>query len=183
GGRRRRSGYRRRLGAGGSGWFHAAVRVVPRHVSQDCAPDAACLGIRCLCRDSTSRSRYRRHLARLGRSTGHGLGIGGRGGVGFAARGLPAVTLDRTSAAGRRTAGSVPAELGPCGPRRGYCIDVGNVEQVYSALVKRSPDAERELNVGDRRHLAGNGLRLVTASAMQSSGDQTVNASTVLPWL
>src|SRR5699024_7110732 len=65
---------------------------------------------------------------------------------------------------------------------RGSCIGVDN-EQVYSALVKRSPDAEQELNVGDRRHLAGNGLRLVMASAMQSSGDQTVNASTVLPWL
>lgn len=68
------------------------------------------------------------------------------------------------------------------GLQRGYCIGVDS-EQVYSALVKRSPDAEQELNVGDRRHLAGNGLRLVTASAMQSSGDQTVNASTVLPWL
>src|SRR5690625_1233851 len=68
------------------------------------------------------------------------------------------------------------------GVQRGYCIGVDK-EQVYSALVKRSPDAEQELNVGDRRHLAGNGLRLVTASAMQSSGDQTVNASTVLPWL
>ena len=34
-----------------------------------------------------------------------------------------------------------------------------------------------------RAHIAPNGLRLVTAHALQSSGDQTVNASTVLPWL
>ena len=31
--------------------------------------------------------------------------------------------------------------------------------------------------------IAPNGLRLVLANALQSSGDQVVNASTVLPWL
>lgn len=34
-----------------------------------------------------------------------------------------------------------------------------------------------------RANIAPNGLRLVLANALQSSGDQTVNASTVLPWL
>ena len=34
-----------------------------------------------------------------------------------------------------------------------------------------------------RTNVAPNGLRLVLANALQSSGDQTVNASTVLPWL
>src|SRR5699024_748796 len=104
----------------------------------------------------------------------------GRGLCGVLSPGRPPRSHQRSgSANGRLGARRVRAMWA----RRGYCIDVGNVEQVYSALVKRSPDAERELNVGDRRHLAGNGLRLVTASAMQSSGDQTVNASTVLPWL
>lgn len=60
---------------------------------------------------------------------------------------------------------------------------MNNVEQVYSTLVKRSPEAEHELSSGVQRHVPGNGLRLVAASALQSSGDQTVNASTVLPWL
>src|SRR5690625_4248018 len=34
-----------------------------------------------------------------------------------------------------------------------------------------------------RRHVPANGLRIVSANALQSSGDQMVNASTVLPWL
>ena len=34
-----------------------------------------------------------------------------------------------------------------------------------------------------RKHLPANGLRIVSANALQSSGDQLVNASTVLPWL
>ena len=54
---------------------------------------------------------------------------------------------------------------------------------LYSKLVHRDPDAERRLPDEARRHAAGNGLRLVSSSALQSSGDQTVNASTVLPWL
>lgn len=34
-----------------------------------------------------------------------------------------------------------------------------------------------------RNTLASNGLRIVSANALQSSGDQMVNAATVLPWL
>lgn len=56
-------------------------------------------------------------------------------------------------------------------------------ERIYSALVKRNPETEAALPEGVRNNVARNGLRLVSASALQSSGDQTVNASTVLPWL
>ena len=56
-------------------------------------------------------------------------------------------------------------------------------ERIYSALVKRNPETEAALPEGVRSNVARNGLRLVSASALQSSGDQTVNASTVLPWL
>ena len=34
-----------------------------------------------------------------------------------------------------------------------------------------------------RKHLPANGLRIISANALQSSGDQMVNAATVLPWL
>src|SRR5690625_7962437 len=34
-----------------------------------------------------------------------------------------------------------------------------------------------------RRHVPANGLRIVSANALQSSGDQMVTASTVLPWV
>lgn len=57
------------------------------------------------------------------------------------------------------------------------------LERLYSALVKRDDDAESALPAEVRRDVPRNGLRLVAASALQSSGDQTVNASTVLPWL
>lgn len=56
-------------------------------------------------------------------------------------------------------------------------------ERIYSALVRRNQETEQELPEDVRRDVARNGLRLVSASALQSSGDQTVNASTVLPWL
>ncbi len=59
-------------------------------------------------------------------------------------------------------------------------------ERFYSALSKlvhRDPDAERALPGGAGEHVAGNGLRQVVASALQSSGDQIVKPSTVLPWL
>lgn len=49
--------------------------------------------------------------------------------------------------------------------------------------MRRDPEAEREMPAEVRRDIAPNGLRLVLANALQSSGDQTVNASTVLPWL
>ncbi|GAT11969.1 MFS transporter [Mycolicibacterium novocastrense] len=60
---------------------------------------------------------------------------------------------------------------------------MGAVQNLYSALLKRNREAERELPSEVRRNLAPNGLRLMLASALQSSGDETVNASTVLPWL
>ncbi|MBB1016388.1 MFS transporter [Dietzia kunjamensis] len=56
-------------------------------------------------------------------------------------------------------------------------------ERFYSRLVTRDADAERDLPDAVRRELPRNGLRLVAANTLQSSGDQTVNASTVLPWL
>ncbi len=56
-------------------------------------------------------------------------------------------------------------------------------EWIYSALMRRSADAEEELPDDVQRDIPRNGLRLVGAQALQSSGDQTVNASTVLPWL
>nr|WP_272902523.1 MFS transporter [Brevibacterium daeguense] len=49
--------------------------------------------------------------------------------------------------------------------------------------MKRDPQAEQALPDEVRRNVPRNGLRLVLANALQSSGDQTVNASTVLPWL
>ncbi|MBE7325618.1 MFS transporter [Nocardioides sp. Y6] len=56
-------------------------------------------------------------------------------------------------------------------------------ERLHSALVHGDPDAAQELAPEAREHVATNGVRLVTAQALQSSGDQVVNASTVLPWL
>lgn len=58
-----------------------------------------------------------------------------------------------------------------------------NAEKLYSALVRRNPEAELKMPETARRNVAPNGLRQVFANALQSSGDQTVNASTVLPWL
>lgn len=54
---------------------------------------------------------------------------------------------------------------------------------MYDALVDRDPETEGDLPEQVRRNLPGNGLRLVTANALQASGDQVANASTVLPWL
>ncbi|MEU3307404.1 MFS transporter [Nocardiopsis sp. NPDC055551] len=56
-------------------------------------------------------------------------------------------------------------------------------ERIYSALLRRDRESESELPAPVRADVARNGLRLVSANALQSSGDQTVNASTVLPWL
>lgn len=60
---------------------------------------------------------------------------------------------------------------------------MATTEQIYSALMRRDPESEHELPEPVRRNVPRNGLRLVSANALQSSGDQTVNASTVLPWL
>lgn len=56
-------------------------------------------------------------------------------------------------------------------------------DTLYSALVRRNRDAEAELPDAVRRDVPANGVRQVAAHALQSSGDQSVNASTVLPWL
>ncbi|MGM0385496.1 MAG: MFS transporter, partial [Actinomycetota bacterium] len=51
----------------------------------------------------------------------------------------------------------------------------------YHRLV--GEDAEGESGHGGPERVAGNGLRLLAANALQSAGDQVVNAKTVLPWL
>ena len=56
-------------------------------------------------------------------------------------------------------------------------------ERIYSAVLHRDLDAERALPGGAAEHVAGNGLRQVVSSALQSSGDQIVKPSTVLAWL
>src|SRR5699024_4470792 len=60
---------------------------------------------------------------------------------------------------------------------------VTTTERLYSALVHRDPEAEQQLPAESRGSIAPNGLRLVLANSLQSSGDQVVNASRVLPWL
>lgn len=62
-------------------------------------------------------------------------------------------------------------------------VAVSTTARLYSVLVQRDHEAEAELPPDVRRRVPGNGLRLVGANALQSSGDQSVNASTVLPWL
>lgn len=59
----------------------------------------------------------------------------------------------------------------------------GTTERIYSALVTRHPDGEDQLPADVRANIPTNGLHQVVANGLQSSGDQTVNASTVLPWL
>lgn len=61
--------------------------------------------------------------------------------------------------------------------------DMTPTERIHSALVRRDRKSESDLPAPVRADVARNGLRLVSANALQSSGDQTVNASTVLPWL
>ena len=56
-------------------------------------------------------------------------------------------------------------------------------ERLHARLIKRDLEAEAELPDDVQRNVPGNTLRLVGANALQSSGDQMVNASTVLPWL
>lgn len=51
----------------------------------------------------------------------------------------------------------------------------------YRRLVEE--DAEGEAGHGGPEQVAANGLRLVVAGALQSAGDQVLNAKTVLPWL
>lgn len=68
-------------------------------------------------------------------------------------------------------------------PKRTTLARVPMTERIYSTLMRRAPKAEEGLPDEVRRNVPHNGVRLVGAQALQSSGDQTVNASTVLPWL
>lgn len=56
-------------------------------------------------------------------------------------------------------------------------------QRIHARLIKRDLEAESALPEATRSALPGNSLRLIGANALQSSGDQAVNASTVLPWL
>lgn len=60
---------------------------------------------------------------------------------------------------------------------------VNKIEKLYSALMKRNSEGEDEMPPEVQDNVASNGVRIVSANALQSSGDQMVNASTVLPWL
>lgn len=62
-------------------------------------------------------------------------------------------------------------------------MGVSKTEKLYSALMKRNLDGEDELPPETQKNVASNGMRIVSANALQSSGDQLVNAATVLPWL
>lgn len=55
--------------------------------------------------------------------------------------------------------------------------------RIFETLLSRDPAAEHELPEPVERDVPANALRLVGATALQSTGDQVVNASTVLPWL
>lgn len=67
--------------------------------------------------------------------------------------------------------------------RTDYPLSVSKVEKVYSAIMHRNPQAQAEMPPEARKHVPANGLRIVSANALQSSGDQMVNSATVLPWL
>ena len=56
-------------------------------------------------------------------------------------------------------------------------------DRLYTALVTRVDPADSTLPPSVQREVPRNGLRLVAANTLQSSGDQTVSASTVLPWV
>lgn len=57
------------------------------------------------------------------------------------------------------------------------------VEKIYSRIITRDDAVADDLAPQEREHVARNGLRQVLANTLQSSGDQTIRASTVLPWL
>lgn len=54
---------------------------------------------------------------------------------------------------------------------------------LYDRMVRTDGSATGGLDPAVREAVPANGLRLVTAHALQSVGDQVVNAKTVLPWL
>ncbi len=56
-------------------------------------------------------------------------------------------------------------------------------DRLYHLLVRGDDRGVEGLSEEARPHLAANGLRQIAAEALQSIGDQVVNAKTVLPWL
>ena len=62
-------------------------------------------------------------------------------------------------------------------------LRVSAPDRLYSVLVTRVDPADPALPDEVQREVPRNGLKLVAANTLQSSGDQTVSASTVLPWV
>ena len=54
---------------------------------------------------------------------------------------------------------------------------------LYARLVRPGENGSAGLAPTAARHVPGNGLRQITAEALQATGDQVVNPRTVLPWL
>ncbi len=54
---------------------------------------------------------------------------------------------------------------------------------IYRLLIRGDDSGVEGLSEVARPHVAANGLRQMAAQALQSIGDQVVNAKTVLPWL
>ena len=62
-------------------------------------------------------------------------------------------------------------------------LNVTAADRIYSALVTRVDPADVNLPEPVSREVPRNGIKLVAANTLQSSGDQTMSASTVLPWI
>ena len=62
-------------------------------------------------------------------------------------------------------------------------LNVTAADRLYSALVTRVDPADVNLPESVSREVPRNGMKLVAANTLQSSGDQTMSASTVLPWI
>ncbi|WP_084102763.1 MFS transporter [Demequina sp. NBRC 110051] len=56
-------------------------------------------------------------------------------------------------------------------------------QKLYDLLVRHQDSDAEDLSPDARPHIAANGLRQMAAQALQSAGDEVVNAKTVLPWL
>lgn len=77
--------------------------------------------------------------------------------------------------------GTDPPAGGTTPPGRGPAEQEPASVRWYHRLV--TADREAEDALGGPQRVAAGGLRLITANALQSAGDQVVNAKTVLPWL
>ena len=60
---------------------------------------------------------------------------------------------------------------------------IGMRQSLYSRLIKSDDEALSAMPAAARKEVPGNALRLIGAHSLQSTGDQIVNPSTVLPWL